>query len=520
MSDDVGFMTMGRGGGAGEAKSIGVGMLGYAFMGKAHANGYRTLSYMAWPPPLQPRLVSIAGRDESAVAEAARRYGFERYATDWRELVGDPDVGLFDNGGPNDLHAEPTIAAAEAGKHVVCEKPLGRDADESFEIWRRVHATGVVHMCAFNYRFVPAVRLAKRIVESGEIGEIRHFRGRYLQEWGPTDAQAWRFDKAAAGSGALGDLGTHVIDLARYLVGEIASVSGALATFQPGREVDDAFEAIAEFDNGAIGTIEATRFAPGRKNAFAWEINGSKGSLAFDLERLNELQVSEGTAGFRTRLVSEADDPFWNWWWPHGHTIGWEHTFVHELEHLLGAIAGRNEVAPDGATFEDGYRASEVADAIVRSAASGTRSRSPTAEPSSLLHGDEHVVLHVDARVPLDDLPERPAVGDPVLPLDVAQHRIVQVEEPVPVAQSLELLLPDRQLQLAELRARNVALRDHAGERVEIVGVVRRSPSDVPRASCGGCRRRPPRPPPPRSRARSDSRPRRRVRRSRGCSGR
>jgi predicted dehydrogenase len=211
------------------------------------------------------------------------------------------------------------------------------------------------------------------MIEAGELGEIHHFRGRYLQEWGATDAEAWRFDKDAAGSGALGDLGAHVIDLARYLVGEITSVSAITATFKPGRSVDDAFEAVAAFEGGAVGTIEASRFAAGRKNAFSWEINGSKGSLAFDLEDLNVLQVSEGTSGFRRRLVTEADDPFWTWWWPHGHVIGWEHTFVHELEHLLGAIRGRNDVAPHGATFEDGYRAAEVCDAIVRSAEAGTR---------------------------------------------------------------------------------------------------------------------------------------------------
>ncbi len=373
MGDETGFATMGRAESGDAIDEIGVGMLGYAFMGKAHSNGYRTLSYMTWPPPLMPRLVAIAGRDQQAVAEAARRYGFERHTADWRDLVTDPEIGLFDNGGPNDLHAEPTIAAAEAGKHVVCEKPLGRDADESFEIWKRVEQAGVVHMCAFNYRFVPAVRLARQLIEQGELGEIRHFRGRYLQEWGATDAEAWRFEKDRAGSGALGDLGAHVIDLARYLVGEITTISALTATFQPGREVDDAFEAVVGFSGGAVGTIEATRFAPGRKNAFSWEINGSKGSLAFDLERLNELQVSVGSQGFQTRLVSEADDPFWEWWWPHGHVIGWEHTFVHELRHLLDAIAGRASVGPHGATFEDGYRAAEVCDAILRSAQTGER---------------------------------------------------------------------------------------------------------------------------------------------------
>ena len=354
---------------------IGIGMLGYAFMGKAHSNAFKKIAYMTWPPPLEPRLVGIAGRSEAAVQDAAERYGYEYATKDWRDLVSDDRVGLFDNGGPNSLHAEPTIAAAEAGKHVVCEKPLGRDADESYEIWRRVAATGVKHLCAFNYRFVPAVRLAREMLEAGELGEIHSFRGRYLQEWGSTTADAWRFHQNEAGSGALGDLGAHVFDLARYLVGELTGVSATTRTFMPGREVDDAFQGVVEFDGGAIGTFEATRFAPGRKNALSWEINGSKGSLSFDLERLNELEHSEGTNGFRTILVSEADHPFWNWWWPQGHMIGWEHTFVHEIHHLLDAIARDAHVAPHGATFEDGYRAAEVCDAVLRSA--GSRRHEP-----------------------------------------------------------------------------------------------------------------------------------------------
>src|ERR671924_2370313 len=288
---EVGFVTMGKTAGAQEVKPIGIGMLGYAFMGKAHSNAYKTLAYMPWPPPLLPRLVAIAGRNEDAVAEAARRYGFAEHVTDWKALVADDRIGLFDNAGPNNLHAEPTIAAAEAGKHVICEKPLGRDGAESYEVWQRAAAAGVKHMCAFNYRFVPAVRLAREMLEAGELGEIYHFRGRYLQEWGDIDEQVWRFEREAAGSGALGDLGAHVIDLARYLVGEIASVRGATQTFKEGRDVDDAFEAVVEFEGGVLGTIEASRFCPGRKNAFAWEINGSQGSIAFDLERLNELQV-------------------------------------------------------------------------------------------------------------------------------------------------------------------------------------------------------------------------------------
>ena len=356
---------------------IGVGMLGYAFMGKAHANALHKISYMTWPPPLVPRLVAIAGRNEEAVADAASRYGFERSTTDWHDLVADPEIGLFDNLGPNSLHAEPTIAAAEAGKHVVCEKPLGRDADESYEIWRRVAATGVVHLCAFNYRFVPAVRLARELIDAGELGEIRHFRGRYLQDWGDTTAQVWRFERDAAGSGALGDLAAHVVDLARYLVGEIDAVGGFLRTFVPDRQVDDAVEATVEFQGGAVGTLEATRLALGRRNAFQWEINGTAGSLAFDMERLNELQVfradGDRARGFKTVLVSEADHPFWEHWWPPGHIIGWGDTFVHELHHVLAAIASHGDVAPHGATFEDGYRAAEVCDAIVRSGQSGRR---------------------------------------------------------------------------------------------------------------------------------------------------
>ncbi|MGI8421220.1 MAG: Gfo/Idh/MocA family protein [Gaiellaceae bacterium] len=382
---EVGFVTMGRSGDAGNVRSIGVGMLGYAFMGKAHSNAYKTLSYMTWPPPLMPRLVSIAGHNGGHVAEAAARYGFERHVLDWKELVADPEVELFDNCGPNGLHAEPTIAAAEAGKHVLCEKPLGRDADESYELWQRVEATGVKHMTGFNYRFVPAVRVTRGLVESGELGEIRHFRGTYLQEWiaDPEFPWVWRLSKELSGSGALGDIGAHVIDLARYLVGEIDAVSALTRTFieeRPGGKVgvDDAFASIVQFENGAVGTIEASRFALGRKNSFTWEINGSKGSIAFDLERLNELQVHlpgstpGGRAqGFRKVLVSEADHPFWEHWWPHGHVIGWEHLFVHEIHHLLRAIAEDGEIAPHGATFCDGYRVAEVCDAILRSAVSG-----------------------------------------------------------------------------------------------------------------------------------------------------
>ena len=381
----VGFVTMGESSGGEDIPTVGIGMLGYGFMGKAHSNAYKTLAYMTWPPPLMPQLVAIAGRNPEGVAGAARRYGFAEHVTDWRQLIAHERVQVFDNSSTNDFHAEPSVAAAEAGKHVVCEKPLGRGADEAYETWQRVAAAGVKHMCAFNYRFVPAVRLAREIIASGDLGEIYHFRGFYLQEW-IVDAgfpMVWRLDKAVAGSGSLGDLGAHVIDLARYLVGEIEAVSATTRTFVKSREgvsvdVDDAVEALVDFSGGAVGIIEASRFCPGRKNALTFEINGSKGSLAFDMERLNELQVhfagsepGKLAQGFRTVLVSESDHPFWQHWWPQGHIIGWEHTFVHELHHFLTAIRDHADVAPHGATFEDGYRAAEVCDAMLRSAKSG-----------------------------------------------------------------------------------------------------------------------------------------------------
>jgi predicted dehydrogenase len=393
MADEpqVGFVTMGEAASEGDIPSIGIGMLGYAFMGKAHSNALKKIAYMTWPPPYIPRLVAISGRNEQAVREAARRYGYEKYSTDWRNVVGDPDVQVFDNGGPNNVHLEPTIAAAKAGKHLICEKPLGRTADESYEIWKGVEGSGVKAMTAFNYRFYPAICLAKEMIDSDELGEIYHFRGRYHQEWimDPQFPKVWRLDKSIAGSGALGDLGAHVIDQSRYLVGDPTAVNGVLRTFieeRPGGtvDVDDAFEATVEFENGAIGTYEATRFAAGRKNQMRWEINGSKGTLVFDSERQNELLVNMvgstpgGEAqGFRNVLVSEAYHPYWQYWWPHGHMIGWEDNFVHELLHLLTCIKEDTPVGPRGATMEDGYRCAEVCDAIVRSHETGKRQEIP-----------------------------------------------------------------------------------------------------------------------------------------------
>jgi predicted dehydrogenase len=358
------------------APQIGVGLIGYAFMGKAHSHALKTMAYMLNPPAATPVLAAIAGRDAAAVRAAAAQYGYARAYTDWRDLVADPRVQLVDNGGPNDVHAEACIAAAEAGKNVLCEKPLGRTAAEARTMLEAVTRADVQHMVGFNYRFVPAVRYAYELIRSGSLGTIYHFRARYLQDWlaDPAAPYSWRLGAATAGSGALGDLGSHVVDLARFLVGEPTSISATLKTFtheRPGGTVtvDDAFAASVEFASGAIGTLEASRVALGRRNHMVFEINGSNGSLRFNLERLNELEVySTDSGGFADILVTDTKHPFMQHWWPPGHILGWEHTFVHELAHLFDCIAHDKDIAPYGATFEDGYRAAVVCDAIATSA--------------------------------------------------------------------------------------------------------------------------------------------------------
>ena len=385
--EETGFTSMAGARAEGAAPEVGVGMLGYAFMGKAHSNAYKKIPYMMYPPPAIPKLVAICGRNEGAVAEAARRYGYESYYTDWHAMLENDHVQLFDNGGPNDAHAEPCIAAARADKHVLCEKPLARSGAEAKAMLDAVTKAGVKHQVAFNYRFVPAIRQAYELIHSGKLGKIYHYRAVYLQEWIMPHYNSpiiWRLDKKTAGSGALGDLGAHILDLGRFLVGEFKSVSAMTRTFVTERpldgkpvkvDVDDAFVSAVEFDSGAIGTVEATRFAAGHKNYNCLEINAEKGSLRFNLERLNELEVywvgeePRETRGFHNVLISEAYHPFWSNWWPHGHIIGWEHSFVHELTHFLDCIANDKDVAPYGATFEDGYRIAVVCDAILESAA-------------------------------------------------------------------------------------------------------------------------------------------------------
>ena len=388
---EVGFVTMGRVSKKAEKiREIGVGLLGYAFMGKAHANGYRKMPFFFYPPPAMPRLVAICGRTEEAVAEAAKRFGFETYYTDWKKLIVDDRIELVDNCLPNNMHAEPCIEAAEAGKNIICEKPLASTLEDAKAVYEAAEKAGVKNMTAFNYRFVPAIRLAKQLIDEGYIGKILQYRAVYLQEWimDPNFPLVWRLRKSVAGSGALGDLGAHIIDLARFLVGEVTSVCGLTETFIKERplpedpekkgkvDVDDVFIAMARFKNGAIGSFEASRFCAGRKNYQRVEIHGTEGSIVFNLERLNELEVyskkdPEDRMGFSDILVTESVHPFMEHWWPHGHIIGWEHTFVHEIHHFIDCIVNDKPVAPMAATFYDGLKCQEILNAIEESARKG-----------------------------------------------------------------------------------------------------------------------------------------------------
>lgn len=374
------------------AEEIGVGLVGYKFMGRAHSNAYRQVRAFFPDLPLIPAMRAICGRDVSGVSAAADQLGWQGYETDWRKLIARDDIGLIDVSTPGDSHAEIAIAAAEAGKHVYCEKPLANTLDEARAMVAAVEKAGVVNFVNFNYRRVPAVQLALKLIQDGFVGEIRHWRAVYLQDW-ITDPQfplVWRLQKELTGSGALGDIGAHIIDLAHMLVGEISEVSGLLNTFIKERPVleasdgglgatggttmgqvtvDDAALAMARFKNGAIGTFEATRFANGRKNANRFEINGSKGSIAFDLERLNELQVfsseeDPALQGWKTILVTEGVHPYVGAWWPSGHIIGWEHSHTHAVVDLMKGIATKTSPAP---TFADALKVQAVLDAVEKS---------------------------------------------------------------------------------------------------------------------------------------------------------
>jgi predicted dehydrogenase len=376
--------------------TLGVGVVGYAFMGAAHAHAWRTAPHM-FDLPLTPAMVALCGRDAAAVKTAADRQGWASAETDWRELIARPDVDLVDICTPGDLHAEIAIAALDAGKHVLCEKPLANtpaEAEAMTAAAQRAASKGIRSMVGFNYRRVPALALARSLVAEGRLGEIRHVRATYLQDW-LTDSAfplTWRLQRERAGSGALGDLGAHIIDLAQYLTGEpITAVSGNLRTFVGQRPVtgraagepqtgavtvDDAAVFTARLGAGVtLGSFEVSRFAAGRKNALRIELNGSLGSLAFDLERLNELEFHDHagsalTAGFTRILVTEPDHPYLSAWWPPGHVLGWDVTFSHEIADLVTAIAKGSEPRP---SFADGLQVQRVLAAVQESAASDSR---------------------------------------------------------------------------------------------------------------------------------------------------
>ncbi|MFD3377760.1 MULTISPECIES: Gfo/Idh/MocA family protein [unclassified Streptomyces] len=375
---------------------LGVGMVGYAFMGAAHSQGWRTVGRV-FDLPRRPVLAAVCGRDAGAVRAAADRLGWAAAETDWRALISRDDVDVVDICTPGDSHAEIAVAALAAGKHVLCEKPLANTVEEAeamAEAARAAAERGQVAMVGFNYRRVPATSLARQMVAEGRLGTLRHVRVTYLQDW-LVDREfplTWRLRKESAGSGALGDLGAHIVDLAQYLAGEpVVGVSALTETFVRERPllsgassglsaagggelgavtVDDAALFTGRFASGALASFEATRFATGRKNSLRIELNGENGSLAFDLERLNELSYHDGTepgthAGFRRILVTEPDHPYLEAWWPPGHGLGYEHTFVHQARDLVHAIADGAQPLP---SFADGLQVQRVLAAVEESA--------------------------------------------------------------------------------------------------------------------------------------------------------
>jgi predicted dehydrogenase len=370
---------------------LGIGMVGYAFMGRAHSQAWRTVGRF-FDLPFTPRMAAICGRDAAAVAAAADRLGWPAWETDWKRLVERDDVDLVDVCTPNSSHAEISIAALEAGKHVLCEKPLASTVDEAramAEAASRAASSGVRAMVGFNFRRVPAVALARELIAAGRLGAIRHVRGAYLASHvlDPEFPLLWRLQAEDAGSGALGDLAAHAVDLAQHLAGDrIAGVSALTETFVrerplPGGDggqlgpvtVDDAALFITRFAGGAVGSFEATRFATGHTEGLRVEVNGELGSVIWELGALNELRLFDATEdpatqGFRRIQVTRAAHPYAGAWWPEGHTIGYEHTFTHEVRDLLHAIADSRDPEP---SFADGLQVQEVLDAVQRSAASG-----------------------------------------------------------------------------------------------------------------------------------------------------
>ena len=365
--------------------SIRVALFGTKFMGKAHSQAWRSVN-MFFPDVPQVEMKVIVGRSAAETEQARRLYGWQEASADWQAVMRRPDIDVVDIATPGDVHCEMALAAASAGKHIVCEKPLANTLAEAKKMLAAVEKAKVRHLLMHNYRRVPAVTLARQLIDEGRLGKIYHFRARYLQDWAmsPNLHLLWRFEAKRAGTGALGDLGAHIVDLGRYLCGEISEVSALLETFikqrpvAPGSRrkgkvtVDDAFIMMARFQSGALGSFEATRFALGRKNNNTFEINGSKGSLVFDLENLNILKYfsSDDPAhvrGFHEIIcVTKGVHPYASAWWADGHILGYEHTFTHTVYDFLKALSSRSRIHPD---FADGVRNQAVLDAAARSAA-------------------------------------------------------------------------------------------------------------------------------------------------------
>lgn len=359
-------------------RKVNIGLIGHKFMGKAHSHALRDVA-MFFDPGVEPVMKTMCGVGDD-LEETARRYGWQSTTQRWQDVIDDPEIDAVSILTPGVLHCEMALAAASKGKHILCEKPLALDSAEAARMYGAAETAGVVHMVNFNYRRVPAVALAKQWIGEGRIGTIYHFRGAYQQDW-PLDPACpfiWRFDKRVAGAGSMADKGSHVVDLARFLVGEFAEVSAATDIFVKERDdageqrevtTDDAAVFTARFREGALGLFLTSRMSAGHKNSLTFEVNGSKGSIAWDLERPNELQVYEaggGTAGFQNVMVTEATHPYVGAWWPPGHVLGWEHTFVHQYYEFLKGIATRRQPAP---SFLDGLRNHEVLDAIAMAAA-------------------------------------------------------------------------------------------------------------------------------------------------------
>jgi len=360
-----------------ERERLGFGLLGYGFMGKAHSNALHTIPYIFWPSRARPELVAIAGRNEAAVREAATRFGYASYTTDWQDVVADERVDVFDDVGPDAVHVEPTLAAIAHGKHVVCEKPLASSAAGAQQLYDAAEAAGVKHLTCFNYRFFPAVRLGWELVHGGELGELHQARFRYSQEWRTDPA-----GELPSPTGVLDIICSHAIDQARFLCGEIESVSAAITSIASARtyrgapaETDDTVAILARLEGGLVATIDASLVSPGRRNHLAWELNGSKGSVAWNLEEPNVLRVHRRDAGrlggFADVIVCESDHPLASAWWPSGHVLGWEHGHINMLAHFCEAVANDTPVEPFGATFLDGLRAAQVAEAVERAAETG-----------------------------------------------------------------------------------------------------------------------------------------------------